>query len=497
MAAPSEPSCDPHTADLADEWSFEEADDCVVFEASSGASKPPSSAPQHTAAPRDAAVPTATAAVRRDRPMVPGCCATLYLQAELCRKDTLMTWIAQRNVAMASGLITMHECRRWVDRSLDIFRQIGVGLAHLHAQSCAHRDVKPSNILFGCDGNVRLGDFGLAKFLEDTRPCCLHTNTSSNSPQQGKSFLGAAKQQHTRAVGTASYASPEQLEGRPCGVETDVYALGMILAELLYPVSTHMERAILLEGLRHDRKILGEALPNAARLAVAMTNPDPIQRPSMDEIREACTEVEREVRLCFGSETALLSSPFMASSLRTVASAVEATAIGCTTAVVESVHKPSQKGFATRCEKAASNRCQSKKEMARCSNSTACCSNSTACQSASEEQQASQVAEQREKLPDPATLEELSFAPDSLAAGKAPSECCRWPPFALLPPRAAQRARACHIASRKAAQGHPCRHAQWHHCRHAVAPQIARLNTATRAPWTLGPPYSVVGSCLS
>jgi len=361
------------TPDLVNDWSFEESDNGVVFEASDLAARPQSPAPEHAAAPPDlhAAPPdsvvfTATTAThgrtqsdlaRQGMPVVPGYRATLYLQAELCRKDTLMSWLLQRNAAMASGPTTLQDHHRWADQGLNIFRQIAAGLAHLHERRCTHRDVKPSNILFGCNGSVRLGDFGLAKFLEDAPPLSLRDNSCSSSPQQGKSTLGAANQQHTRAVGTYSYASPEQLRGSLCGMETDVYALGMILAELLCPVSTHMERAVLLEGLRNGRKIVGKAasaLPIAARLAVAMTSPDPMHRPSMCKILEAYSEVEREVLARFGSETALLDSPFAATSQTTFASAVEATETDSTAAAEDGLRRQPNKAFTAQCGKAAS-----------------------------------------------------------------------------------------------------------------------------------------------
>jgi len=516
MSALSVDTSGPHTADLADDWSFEESDGGVVFEASNLSANPQSPAPQDATAPPESVVFTATAATHDRTPpaivhqgmrVVPGCRGTLYLQAELCRKDTLMSWITQRNAAMASGLTTLQEHRHWAGQGLNIFRQIVVGLAHLHAHRCAHRDVKPSNIMFGCDNNVRLGDFGLARFLEDAQPISLRDNNSSSSPPQGKSTLGAASQQHTRAVGTSSYASPEQLEGGPCGVETDVYALGMILAELLCPVSTHMERAVLLEGLRNGRKVLGKAtsaLKIATRLAVAMTSPDPMQRPLMCEILEVYPEVECEVLLCFGSETALLSSPCAAASRTSATAAAEATETDSTSAAVDGLHN---KVFTAQCDEPISS--------------------SVACKSASgqillQEEHASQTTGKTEEVTDPAKtremVKEFSVVPDARAAGAVPSGCKHWPPFTLPTPRATQRARAGHIESDKAAQGH--------HRKYSVTPQITIQTTATWVPSIRGrrgrrrccnglgaapikhlsfhgrrhsvaglPPYSVVGLC--
>jgi len=494
MPAISAGTSGPRTCDLAHDWSFVESDAGVVFESSNLTTKPRSLAAQDAVAPPDSVVVTTTrathsriapAVAHQGMPVVPGCRATLYLQAELCRKDTFMAWIAQRNAAIASGLITLRDHCRWADQGLDIFRQIVVGLAHLHEHRCAHRDVKPSNILFGCDGNVRLGDFGLAKFLEDARPLSLLDNNFNRSPQQGKSMLGAASQQHTRAVGTSSYASPEQLEGRPCGVETDIFALGMVLAELLCPVNTHMERAVLLEGLRHARKIFGEAtlaLPIAARLAVAMTSPDPTRRPLITEILEAYPEVEREVLLHFGSETQLLSSPFIAAPRMNTTSATEARQTFPTMAEVDGLRKTPHEAFTGRCDEAASSCYQTKKEPAHCRTPTACQSANQ--QTPLQEQRASQATANTKEVTDAAKtkdlVNEVSFAQDAHATGTAPSRCRDWPPSARPTPRVAQRARAGHIDPEKAAQGH--------HRRHSLTPQITKTdhsNIGALSTWAL------------
>jgi serine/threonine protein kinase/tetratricopeptide (TPR) repeat protein len=98
---------------------------------------------------------------------------------------------------------------------LAVFVQAAQAVAHAHAHLTLHRDLKPSNILVTADGQVRLLDFGVAKLLEngDTRQTEL-----------------------TQAAGhplTPDYASPEQILGQPLTVASDVYALGVVLFELL------------------------------------------------------------------------------------------------------------------------------------------------------------------------------------------------------------------------------------------------------------------------
>ncbi len=102
-----------------------------------------------------------------------------------------------------------------VPQRLRLFLQVAEAIAHAHARLIVHRDLKPSNILVTPEGEVRLLDFGVAKMLEDD---------TARSP--------ALTQLMGRAV-TPDYASPEQVAGRPVGVATDVYSLGVVLYELM------------------------------------------------------------------------------------------------------------------------------------------------------------------------------------------------------------------------------------------------------------------------
>jgi serine/threonine protein kinase len=98
---------------------------------------------------------------------------------------------------------------------LRLFLEVLGAVQYAHANLVVHRDLKPSNILVTSAGQVRLLDFGIAKFLED-----------------GES----AETDITRAAGramTPGYASPEQVAGRTITIATDVYSLGVLLHELI------------------------------------------------------------------------------------------------------------------------------------------------------------------------------------------------------------------------------------------------------------------------
>jgi serine/threonine-protein kinase len=98
---------------------------------------------------------------------------------------------------------------------LRVFRQVLAAVDHAHRHLVVHRDLKPSNILVDRGGQVKLLDFGIAKLLDDDA--------------RGRTAL-------TQAAGcalTPQYAAPEQVSNGAVSTATDVYALGVVLHELL------------------------------------------------------------------------------------------------------------------------------------------------------------------------------------------------------------------------------------------------------------------------
>jgi serine/threonine-protein kinase len=95
------------------------------------------------------------------------------------------------------------------EQAATIGAEAAQGLAYAHRRGLVHRDVKPANLLFDDDGRLLVADFGLARALAEA---------AITEP------LGSV-------IGTARYASPEQVEGRPVDDRTDVYSLALTLYE--------------------------------------------------------------------------------------------------------------------------------------------------------------------------------------------------------------------------------------------------------------------------
>lgn len=121
------------------------------------------------------------------------------------------------------------------EQGLAYVRQIAQALGYAHAQGLVHRDVKPANILFRADGTAVLSDFGIAKSLDDR----------TQFTQAGF------------AVGTPSYMSPEQARGQEIDGRADLYALGVVLYEILVGELPYSGTDALSTALAH----LTEPLP--------------------------------------------------------------------------------------------------------------------------------------------------------------------------------------------------------------------------------------------
>jgi hypothetical protein len=124
----------------------------------------------------------------------------LYIVSELVRGRTLREELKQGPLPPAGLRATLVE--------------VAEALAAAHAQGIVHRDLKPENIMRTPDGRVKILDFGLA------RPAAPDGHTVTQLTQAGS------------ALGTPGYMAPEQLSGGPVDARTDVFAFGILAAEL-------------------------------------------------------------------------------------------------------------------------------------------------------------------------------------------------------------------------------------------------------------------------
>ncbi|XP_020236018.1 eIF-2-alpha kinase GCN2 isoform X2 [Cajanus cajan] len=189
----------------------------------------------------------------------------LYIQMEYCPRT----------------LRQVFESYNHFDKELawHLFRQIVEGLAHIHGQGIIHRDLTPSNIFFDARNDIKIGDFGLAKFLKLEQ---LDQDLGHPADTTGVSIDG------TGQVGTYFYTAPEIEQGWPkIDEKADMYSLGVVFFELWHPFGTAMERNVILS----DLKLKGEVppawvaeFPEQKLLLQRLMSPAPSDRPSATEL---------------------------------------------------------------------------------------------------------------------------------------------------------------------------------------------------------------------
>jgi eukaryotic-like serine/threonine-protein kinase len=167
-----------------------------------------------------------------------------YLVMEHVAGENLLAYCARRSLP--------------IDERLRIFRRVCAAVRYAHQHLVVHRDLKPSNILVTGDGEPKLLDFGIAKLL--------HPQLTGEPAEATVTTLRWM---------TPEYASPEQIRGEPVTTRADVYALGIVLYELLtgarpYRLRTHapgeLEAAVLdQEPARPSSVVRGGELQHRLR----------------------------------------------------------------------------------------------------------------------------------------------------------------------------------------------------------------------------------------
>lgn len=163
--------------------------------------------------------------------------------------------------------------------SWHLFRQIVEGLAHIHSHGIIHRDLTPSNIFFDARNEIKIGDFGLAKFLKLEQ---LDVDQYFPTEATGVSMDG------TGQVGTFFYTAPEIEQRWPqINEKVDMYSLGVVFFELWHPFATAMERHITLSDLKQKGTLPSSwvaKFPKQSAILKRLMSLSPSDRPSATDL---------------------------------------------------------------------------------------------------------------------------------------------------------------------------------------------------------------------
>ncbi len=194
-----------------------------------------------------------------------------YIVMELVRGDTLRHLLAERGALPVPVAVAVAD-------------QIADALAHAHRANLVHRDIKPANVLITDDDGplprIKVTDFGIAKAAES---------------------VGVDLTSTGMVLGTPKYLSPEQVDGREPDSRADLYALGVVLYEMLAgepPFSARTGMATALAHLREEAPLVSTrraGIPPALdRIVAVLLAKDPAARyTSAVELRRVLSSVGR------------------------------------------------------------------------------------------------------------------------------------------------------------------------------------------------------------
>lgn len=169
-----------------------------------------------------------------------------------------------------------------IEQAFQIINPVLSALSAAHKLGIIHRDIKPENILISKDGRIKVADFGLAR------------NTSMNQTMTAESSV---------ILGSVSYLSPEQVQRGVADSRSDIYAIGILIFEMLTGTKPYDGETPIQIAYRHvnDRipelvKIKSDIPKNLSDLIFSATSPNPDLRPrDAEELLNSMRQIQVEI----------------------------------------------------------------------------------------------------------------------------------------------------------------------------------------------------------
>src|SRR5450432_1941271 len=250
-----------------------------------------------------------------------------YFSMKLIRGQSLESIIEKRQAGDTQTLAEFG-----LRRLLDVFLHVCQAMEYAHSRAVVHRDLKPGNVMVGDFGEVLVMDWGVAKLLDrpqsasavSTKTDDLHESIPEPAPRSLRSssasmpsltsVRASTKAWETQigvAIGTPQYMSPEQAQGLPIDERADIYALGVMLYEILcgrVPFDDEDPQHTLLRLLAEEPQRPSEINPSVPleleALALRLLAKDPEQRTlSLRDIREHVLNYVEGIGRDYGRES--------------------------------------------------------------------------------------------------------------------------------------------------------------------------------------------------